>query len=65
MVVEYRKLPKPDATEEKVEEVFDKVENGDPVETKEKGEWMKYDNQLLRAIDLLKGIKFYKGESEA
>jgi len=52
VVVEYQKLEKTDEVEKKVEEVFEKVE--------EEGEKKKvYDNQMLRAIDLLKGIKAY------
>ena len=45
---------KMDEVKEKVEEVFNKVEN--EVEEKKKPR----DNQLLRAIDLLKGIKIYR-----
>lgn len=52
VVVEYEELPQPDEAEKKVEEVFERIEK----DVKEKRH---YDNQLLRAIDLLKGIKVY------
>ncbi len=53
VVVKYRELPEADKAKEKVEEVFEKVEE----KVKKKKD---FDNQLLRAIDLIKGIKAYK-----
>lgn len=64
VVVEYRELRKKDETDKKIEEVFEKVEK-EKKEVKEPKEEKKrykkeYDNQLLRAVDILKGIKVYK-----
>lgn len=64
VVVEYQKPLKPDEAKEKVKEVFEKVEEKDKEEEekdkKEKKAKKVYDNQLLRAIDLLKGIRAYR-----
>jgi carboxyl-terminal processing protease len=61
VAVEYRELAVKDEEEKKVEDVFKKVEENDncvPVE--DISDKKRYDNQLFRAIDLLKGIKVYK-----
>lgn len=52
VVVEYRALPVEDTKNKKTEEVFEKLEET-PKKKKD------YDNQLLRAMDLLKGIRAY------
>ncbi len=54
VVVEYQEPVKIDEKEEKVEKVFEKVDK------ENNGKKREYDNQLLRAIDILKGIKAYK-----
>ncbi|MFH1752902.1 MAG: S41 family peptidase [Candidatus Omnitrophota bacterium] len=54
VTVEYKEMPKTDEEEDRVEEVFEKVEK----EKKEKKR--EYDNQLLRAVDLLKGVSAFK-----
>lgn len=57
VVVEYTDPPEKGEAEKKIDEVFEKVEEKEKPdeEAKEK----EYDNQLLRAIDLLKGIKVH------
>ena len=49
------------------EELFDRVESGAPVKDDGKAEAKKkpLDNQLARAVDLLKGIKVYQGREKA
>ncbi|NQT07070.1 MAG: S41 family peptidase [Candidatus Omnitrophica bacterium] len=61
VIVEYRQLPAPDEALKKVEEVFKKVEGKEKNLENPEGIDVKNlrDNQLLRAMDLLKGIKFY------
>lgn len=54
VIVEYRELPKADKSEDKAEEIFEKLEDEKGINKRKA-----YDNQLLRAIDLLKGIKAY------
>ncbi|MDP3703792.1 MAG: S41 family peptidase [Candidatus Omnitrophota bacterium] len=52
------------SAEEKADEVFDRVENGDP-DTAPAEEKKKLDNQLARAVDLLKGIKVFEAREKA
>ncbi|MEE8359315.1 MAG: S41 family peptidase [Candidatus Omnitrophota bacterium] len=54
VIVEYQEPIKINEKEQKAEEVFEKVDKENNGKKKE------YDNQLLRAIDILKGIKVYK-----
>ncbi len=61
VVVKYESPHLKDEAEKKKEEIFQKVEEEKPEEIKEKG--VPRDNQLLRAIDLLKGIKVYRGHT--
>jgi carboxyl-terminal processing protease len=58
VVVEYQELRKKDENQKKIEEVFEKLDDNDKEEKD-------YDNQLMRAIDLLKGIKAYKNLSKS
>lgn len=61
VVVEYEARPEKDAREKKIKEVFEKVKKNDKKEPEEvKKEEKEYDNQLLRAIDLMKGIRAYE-----
>lgn len=65
VVVEYEEMPEKDTREKKIREVFEKVEKNDKKELKKEKEEVKkkekeYDNQLLRAIDLLRGIKAFE-----
>jgi carboxyl-terminal processing protease len=53
-----------ESAEEKAEEVFDRVENGDP-DAAPAEEKKKLDNQLARAVDLLKGIKVFGAMEKA
>ncbi|MDB4349789.1 S41 family peptidase [Omnitrophica bacterium] len=53
VVIKYQESQEKDEKEKKVEEVFEKVEDKDKKQRA-------YDNQLWRAIDLLKGIEAYK-----
>ena len=52
------------SSEEKAEEVFDRVENGAP-DAAPAEDKKKLDNQLARAVDLLKGIKVFEAREKA
>jgi len=64
VVVEYRQLDIKDKAQKKVEEVFEQVEDKKEEKEEEKENKNRYkkenDNQLLRAIDILKAIKVYE-----
>jgi len=49
---------------EKAEEIFEEIEKKEKVIKEEKPIDYKSDNQLMRAVDILKAVKFYKGQSK-
>lgn len=55
VVVEFEEEEPREEPNDKSAKVFDKIENGEAIEEEEI-----YDNQLVRAVDLLKGIKIYQ-----
>jgi C-terminal processing protease CtpA/Prc len=49
------------AKEAKPKEIFEEIEKKEKTGKKEKGFDYKNDSQLMRAVDVLKALKFYKG----
>ncbi len=68
IVVEYKESPKKEDSEDKelvvFEELLEEEKDKDPEEKKEKEEEPQYDNQVLSAVDVLKGIIIYGDKSE-
>ena len=61
VVIEYKKIPEGSEEDDKLDEVFEKVENGEEDKDGSKGAGKKpYDNQLLGAMNILKGIRAYE-----
>ncbi len=60
IVVEETKVVAPKAEEDKPEDVFKKIEQKEKIKKEEKAFDYKSDNQLSRAVDILKAIRIYK-----
>jgi carboxyl-terminal processing protease len=63
IVVEESKIEVAQPAEKKPEQVFEEIEKKEKPAKEEKRPDYKSDNQLMRAVDVMKAVKFYKGKA--